>query len=626
MRAALILAVALLAGAPAIAGTADAAKPDETALRYYASQHQRARVEAETERLRRRYPGWQPPADLWTARAGGEDEDGFWDFLAAGRDADLGTALVTRAKAEPGWKPSAALQAAVAARALRQSCLSLARTGRWAELAIFAAGRRSEIEAADAEVVWAAAEAYGRTEHQGLALDLLRAVLTAGRFGPEERRVSLLRAMQILPMSDVDQLAALGPARDLDAIRVDLVRGRIGAVLHDEAGQSVPPEDLAVFQAYAETAPDPDQAALVAWLAFKRHDLPTALTWFKRAIARGGDAMVAHGLAHTLRLLGLRRDAEDVAYAWREPLVNNTLLFIDLLEADLTQEDPPAIEPERLKRYAEVTLATASGEGAQALAWYAYNRCQFDTALSWFRRAVAWFPKEATVYGYALSLRRMHQERTFLDVVNRYDGLFPRVVSLLFQSAVGRPMSCETAPTRVARTVTGPVSGYLDLASPVGAAKSGRVPQPDEVIANRASAAPVIRRSDFPVAVLMENDLRAAPTNSPVADAHWSDRPRGRPPTVARRVPGIGPMPYERYGFSLLPAWNGAEQASQPSAAESPAPRGTLWADERAAQADEPARGQVQAPTIPERGAPTTTGSIGAPQVMRNQIVREKAL
>ncbi len=107
--------------------------------------------------------------------------------------------------------------------------------------------------------------------------------------------------MQILPMADVDRLAALGEARDLDAIRVDLIRGRIGAVLHDEAGRSRSrPTTSRRSEAYAEAAPDPDQAALVAWLAFKRRDLPTALAWFKRAVARGGDAMVAHGLAHTL--------------------------------------------------------------------------------------------------------------------------------------------------------------------------------------------------------------------------------------------------------------------------------------------------------------------------------------
>lgn len=622
MRTALILALVLVAAVPAWAEPGGTPGPDETALRYYAGQHQGARVEAEAERLRRRHPGWQPPADLWTARAGGEEEDGFWDLLAAGRDADLAAALAARAGAEPGWKPSAPLQAALAGRALRQSCLSLSKAGRWVDLAAYAAGQRAEIEAADVEVVWAAAEAYGRTERQGQAFDLLRAVLATGRLSPEERRVSLLRAMQILPMAETDRLAALGVARDLDPIRVDLVRGRIGAVLHDEVGQSVSPEDLAAFQAFAEAAPDPDQAALVAWLAFKRRDLPTALTWFKRAIARGGDAMVAHGLAHTLRLLGLRRDAEDVAYAWREPLVNNTVLFIDLLETDLTKENPPAIEPERLRRYAEVTLATASGEGAQALAWYAYNRCQYDAALGWFRRAVAWFPKEATVYGYALSLRRMHQERTFLEVVNRYDGLFPRVIDLLFQAPSGRPMPCEATPAGVARAVAGPASGYLDLAA---APKGGRVPQPEDIAAARAPAPPAIRRSDFPVAVLMENDLRAAPTGSPVAEARWSHRLRGRPPTVARRVPGVGPMPYERYGFSLLPAWNGADQPGQPNAAGSPAPRGTLWADERAAEAREPARARAEPILEPGRAAPATTGALGAPQANRNQSVREKA-
>ncbi len=151
-----------------------------------------------------------------------------------------------------------------------------------------------------------------------------------------------------------------------------------------------------------------------------------------------------------------------MAYAWREPLVNNALLFIDILERDLTRATPPAIEPERLRRYAEVTAATASGEGAQALAWYAYNTCQFDAALAWFRRAVAWYPKEATVYGYALALQRAGQQRAFVDLVNRYDGLFPRVVGLLFSPRSDRPSPCDAPAPRPAETA--PRSAYLDLA------------------------------------------------------------------------------------------------------------------------------------------------------------------
>src|SRR5262249_55424848 len=93
------------------------------------------------------------------------------------------------------------------------------------------------------------------------------------------------------------------------------------------------------------------------------------------------------------------------------------------------------IDQARVARYAAVTQQTASGEGAQALAWYAYNSCQFNVALEWFRRAVAWFPKEGSVFGYALTLRRLKRNQEFVEVLNRYDGLFPKVLTLLFPGA-----------------------------------------------------------------------------------------------------------------------------------------------------------------------------------------------
>ncbi|WP_430910163.1 cellulose biosynthesis cyclic di-GMP-binding regulatory protein BcsB [Methylobacterium sp. sgz302541] len=364
-------------------------------------------------------------------------------------------------------------------------------------------------------------------------------------------------------------------------------------------------------------APDRDSMAAAATLAARLGlaagraiPFPEALAWFKRAIARGGDAMVAHGLAHTLRELGFRREAEDVAYAWREPLVNNTLLFIDLLESDLTRAIPPAIEPERLKRYGQVTAATASGEGAQALAWYAYNNCQFDVALGWFKRAMAWFPKQDTAYGYALTLRRLHQQRAFIETVNRYDGLFPKVVDLLFQPPSDHPMPCEQVP---AKPVAQPVaavrsSGYLDLSSSGEPApgRRWRVPGPEDLGAP-AAIAPPVRRNDFPIAVQMENDLRVAPTGTPdgsAAELRWPAHAMGRPSTVARRVPGVGAMPYERFGFSLKPGWNGEEAASAPTAAEKPAPIGTLWSDQHGAanaRSDVSSTGSIQPHSFRQR-------------------------
>jgi len=49
---------------------------------------------------------------------------------------------------------------------------------------------------------------------------------------------------------------------------------------------------------------------------------------------------------------------------------------------------------------------------------------------------------------------------------------------------------------------------------------------------------------------------------------------------VARRVIGVGPMPYERYGFTLLPGWNGKNAATWPAYSVQSAPAGTLWNDE----------------------------------------------
>lgn len=600
MPAALILAAALAASLAQPVAADTRAVPDETALRYYAQQKQTARVEAETERLRRRHPGWQPPADLWTAEPGGEDEEVFWELFSAGRLAELRAALDARAKAEPGWQPSKVLRTRLAQRELRLSALDHAKAGRWTELAVLADARRTERDEADIELAWAVAEAFARTDRADEAAALLRRAMEAPGSGPDERRNTVLKAMALLPMAEVEPMLASAKPGEFDAIAIDITRARISARLHDEPNIAISAAELAAFAAYAEKAPEADQPGLVAWYAYKRRDFSEALAWFKRAIGRGGDAMIAHGLAHTLRELGLMREAEEVAYAWREPLVNNTLLFVDLLERDLTREIPPPIEPERLRRYAEVTAQTASGEGAQALAWYAYNNCQFDTALAWFSRAVAWFPKEATVYGYALALRRMKRQRAFIETVNRYDGLFPKVVDLLFQAPQDRPMPCEKAELAPFAEARGAPSGYLDLAGyGEGRVRRGQVPDPGDVAAGRHGT-PAIRRSDFPIAVLMENDQRFAPSAGGLAegasDPRWSGRPIGRPPTVARRVPGVGAMPYERFGFSLLPGFDGTDAPSDPTAAERPAPLGTLWSEQRNGPAPDDAAAAKAAP------------------------------
>ncbi|VVB42724.1 hypothetical protein RHAL1_00351 [Beijerinckiaceae bacterium RH AL1] len=575
-------------------GAAAAPSVDEQALRYYAAHGQTARVAAEALRLSRLDPSWHMPGDIADAKPVPEDEGPLWDLYRQGRLDEIAQAIAERQAAQPTWTPSAELVARMKTRRLRAALMDLAHQGRWAEVVRRAKEAGIDWAKDDAQALWTIAEAHAREHEAPEAFTVYRTILTT-HDSRDERLATIEFAIPLIPMALTDRLVAMG-RRDASgksefaAISTDITRARISAFLHDEPTDAPTEEDLAAFRAFARAATAPHEAGLVAWYAYKRHDDAQALEWFKIAIARGGDAMIAHGLAHTLRRLDRRREAEEVAYAWREPLTNNAILFIDLLETDLTREQPPVIEPARLARYAQVTLVSESGEGAQALAWYAYNTCQYETALRWFERATAWLPKEATVYGYALALQRLHRGTAFKDVVNRYDGLFPKVVALAFDDGIRKPRpTCEThrpeardAIDWTGRTVAD--TRYMALVSRPIADAAVPVPSPSAIGAAQVPQR-LRKRTTFPAAVDPENALRFTLDQGPRVT--MPQVPSGAP-LRARRVPGVGAMPYERAGLTLLPGYDGTLEASSPTAMERDAPVGTLWAIERARPAPHP--------------------------------------
>lgn len=613
--------------------------PDDSALRYYASLNQTARVQTEIRRLQRLYPGWEVPTDLYNqAKAGGEDEQALWDLFAADQLDDLRAAIDQRIRAEPGWQPSAELSQKLARKTVRNKIMGLYSAGKLQDLIDYVKNDGFNTEDTDIDVLWAVAETFAKSKQTQDAIQVYKSILTLNRES-DVRVATIQKAMGSLRMNDVEPLIAMGNVSadgrsEFAAIQNDITRARISAFLHDERTAEIPAPELKAFEDYARSAKDPDQSGLVAWYYYKTKVFPEALEWFKLALERGGDAMIAHGLAHSLRELGMYRETEEVAYAWRQPLINNAILFIDILERDLTKEIPPYIEPERLFRYAQVTMDMASGEGAQGLAWYAYNSCQYDVAYEWFQRASAWLPKEATVYGLALSARKVKRQREFVELVNRYDGLFPKVVSLLFPDRITPPSPCDllTASPKqrqqMMSTYYASQSGYQQQPFPGAPARpaSGlrptiglpqqayggpqnyqqsyqpnyQTPAPQAPYSPWAMAPlpmPKLNPNEFPVAMNPENPLRFASTGKlmgkpmPIAASGVvtltqmaPEYYRGPQPLVARRVPGVGPMPYERYGFTLLAGWNGTMTASDPHNAET-APAGTLWATDQAADA-----------------------------------------
>lgn len=554
-----------------LAAAAQQRPADETALRFYAAQGQVKRVEKEAQRLALQHPGWTIPEDIWTARPGQADEKPLWALFALDDIDGLKRAIAARRRDEPGWQPSDDLARKLRRKELRKSVLAKAAGAQWLSVADLAGdfGRGGDVD--DVELAWTVAEGFARSDRQPEAFALYAAILTR-RNDPTERSATIQKAIGLLPMADAERLLAMGKtdasgAPEFAALSLDITRARISAVLHDERSAVLDPAELAAFEAHARASDKADEAGLVAWLALKQSRPADALGWFKLAIARGGEAMVAHGLAHTLLRLGKRREAEEVAFAWREPLVNNAILFIDVLEAELTKPVPPAIEPERLARYARVTLEARSGEGAQALGWYAYNACQFETALDWFRRAAAWLPKETTIYGQGLALQRLKRGKEFSDLLNRYDGLFPTVVALALPERRGElPGPCDPQPA--ARSVTSE-QGRTSLATAM------RIPQPAHKDLPDAAAA--MKRAGFPSAVSPENPLRF-PEITRGGEAFRAPATEARP-LVARRVGGVLAMPYEALGFTLLPAWNGQTGPSDVATADRPPARDTAWAE-----------------------------------------------
>jgi hypothetical protein len=583
---------------------------DESALRFYASRSQTDRVNAEIKRLERLYPGWRPPEDLYdTAPLGGPDEQVLWDLFGADRLEDLQAAIEARQKAEPGWEPSADLQQKFQRKKARRKIAALRKDGQWEDLVDFVKANGLGDES-DLDLAWTVAEAYTKVKQPANALALYKTIL-GGKANPEQRAATIQKAMSTLRMGEVETLIAMGRKDPLgrsefDIILPDIARARISAFLHAEREEPVSTADMKAFEEQATKADDANQPALAAWYYFKRRDYNQALTWFKLSVERGGDAMVAHGLANTLKELGLLREAEEVAYAWRESLANNAILFIDILETQLTKEVPPYIEPERLTRYAQVTAETASGEGAQALAWYAYNSCQFDVSAQWFQRALAWFPKEGTAMGYALSMQRQGKRKEMIEIINRYDGLFPSVVGLLFPDELARPPTpCETQPgarqsgsPMSPQILSGATTGQRFLV-PTGPGGNVRDPRtnrgfgsvPSPLGGTVSGAPPPIDRKEFPVSTAPENPFRFAATRtgnernpsptSPAIGLAYAREPFAGPwPLIAGRVPGVGPMPYERYGFELLPGYNGITKATWPPASAQIAAAGTLWSQD----------------------------------------------
>ena len=567
--------VSLMALVLGFSAFAQAQEVDESALRYYAAKGQRQRVEAEARRLSDLNPGWSMPDDIWSARLPMGDEEPFWALFTAGDLDRLKRAIAQRQTAEPGWLPSDDLLRKITLKELREVILGKAVKSQWRHVCDLVTERLKGEISNDAELSWIVAEAYARCDRKAETKAVLSRMLQRST-DANERRTTILKALALLSMRDVELLLEMGRKTEdgvpeFTELANDITRGRIVALLRGEREGAIDPEQLAAFETSVEMTQGSEVVELIAWLAFRENRLDAALKWFQLAFARSRNATSAHGLAQTLWRLGKVREAEDIAFNSREAVPANMILFIDIFESQLTTASVQPVEADRLLRYAKVALEARSGEGAQALGWYAYKSCQFETALDWFRRASAWQPRETTILGQALSLQRLKKTRDYMELVNRYDGLFPTVVGLVFKDGSEAFGGACSGPGKSGQLRPSGGSNRKMLLS------ARQVPQPGNIYDQSVDGSQPIKAKDFPIAVAAENPLRfpePAGSKLKLTVARPSD-PDQRP-LLARRVSGVVAMPYEQPDFKLSSSWNGENIPSATPSVDSAPAQGTI--------------------------------------------------
>lgn len=415
------------AAPPADDPTRPIARVDESALRYYASQHATARVEAEIRRLRALYPGWEPPADLYKPGAG--DEQALWDLYGKNRIDDLKLEIERRAARQPGWRPSQEMVEKLRLKEKRNELVALSDKNDWRALLDLVEREPLLVGPGDLDVVWRIAEARGRSGNPDGAAELYRVALGSAR-DAGERQGTVRKALAVLGADRALALVAAeerpGPDAkgEFDGVRLDISRARLGEWLRPDASAALPEKDLQRVTAAAEASSGSGgDAALMGWIEHKRKREAAASKWFRLAMGRG-ETRAALGAVLAAEAEGRHDEALELASAGSED-GDVAALYLDLLAADLTRPRSTPIAPARLARFAALAEKLESGDAAQSLAWYAFGARQYPAARAWFAKAMVWRPSSKSAEGHLLAVKAIGDRADLMRLAADYRGRFP---------------------------------------------------------------------------------------------------------------------------------------------------------------------------------------------------------
>ncbi|WP_018237252.1 tetratricopeptide repeat protein [Ensifer sp. BR816] len=469
------------AGTPPEAKTPPADEPpavDESALRYFASQGDTARLQAEISRLRALYPNWTPPDDpLAVPRNKDVQLEAMWQLYSQERYAEVRKAIAERQTKEAGWQPPPDLLerldvAEARARLVNASDLKQYET-------VIQVGARTPIllTCSEVDVLWRVAEAFAETNRQTRARDAYLYILKNCDSEPE-RLATLQKAAAALPYAIVQELLSYerpnaSGTLEFESIRDDLAR-RFVAEGEDDATLAVDPKYLQRVERLVETQGTASDALLLGWYHLRRKNMSAAEQWFRRAREKQDSASASQGLALTLIDRKAPEEAEKVLYPWRDASADALATYMAATANLLAIEPPVVLTGEVLQRIAQETIKARDPATAQQFGWYARTLGQPQTALQWFSTALSWKPDdEPSAYGLAITRHQLGDTAGTAEIQRLWAGRSERIARL------GEPEK----PAAPGQLPTPPVQGPQPIAAASG--------QPAVAVIRRQGSLPV---------------------------------------------------------------------------------------------------------------------------------------
>lgn len=439
---------------PPPAGAAADRQPvvDESALRYFATRGDKARLQAEISRLQALYPNWVPPADpLAIPQSGDRQLENMWQLYSEGRYAELRRAIADRQAAESGWMPPADLLDRLDVAESRTRLINASDLKQYATVVDIAAQTPSLLTCADIDVLWRVAEAFVATNRQQRGQDAYIYILK-NCAEPAERVATIQKASAVLPYGPMQALLSLersadaGGAREFDSIRDDLARRFVGDG-NEDPRLEVAPDYISRVEKLAEQQGLPSDALLLGWYQLRRNNETDAEKWFRLAHDKQDSALASQGLALALIARKSPQEAEDVMYRWRNDSKDATATYL-AATANLMALQPPAdLSEDVLSRMAGTVIEQKYVPTAQQFGWYARSLNQFQTAARWFETALRWKPDdEPSAYGLAVTRQQLGDRAGVAEVQRLWAGRSARIATLNDTATASRTSAPLPAP------------------------------------------------------------------------------------------------------------------------------------------------------------------------------------